>query len=415
MSTLNLYFCTVKSAAGGRHIMAWAYSWEHALYLIEAALTAAEPVQDSVVGPLMSLPADVMKPGVYVEATPEYPLDNRLMGKMRQQTPDRATRIDGMHAFTPPDRATRTDGMPAPTQDGHGPADGRRAITSRARGTQVLKQRWVRRSLLGAGVLVALGAIGVGALVASGGNARLDPSGQNPLTTLSGFTRNYVQDFNGSSMPRGWLAFPGVPGGESASTAQWVPGMCTFSGGEAHFMAQGIDSCGMAFYDTKQEYGAWFARLKGDSEPSNMFFSDIFLLWPANNQWPPEIDIYEDRGQGRSATSSSVINTVGSTCSSDDSACVKSYTQSNGQAGGVPNHGTAWHTYGVEWTPAGVKWLIDGRVIYTAPAGQAKPPARQPATPMNLGLQSQNLQGAGTPTRRETMTVDWVEQFSWNG
>jgi hypothetical protein len=34
---------------------------------------------------------------------------------------------------------------------------------------------------------------------------------------------------------------------------------------------------------------------------------------------------------------------------------------------------------------------------------------------MNMGLQSQNLNGGGTPTQRETMTVDWVEQYSWNG
>jgi len=67
---LNLYFGTVKSAAGGRHFMAWADSREHALDLVEAALTVTEPVQGSVVGPLMSLPADVVKPGVYVEATP---------------------------------------------------------------------------------------------------------------------------------------------------------------------------------------------------------------------------------------------------------------------------------------------------------------------------------------------------------
>jgi hypothetical protein len=69
-SNLKLYFGTVKSAAGGRHVMAWADSREHALDLVEAALTVTEPVQGSVVGPLMSLPADVMKPGVYVEATP---------------------------------------------------------------------------------------------------------------------------------------------------------------------------------------------------------------------------------------------------------------------------------------------------------------------------------------------------------
>jgi len=66
---LNLYYGTVKSEAGGRHFMAWADSREHALNLVEAALTATGPVQGSVVGPIARIPADVMKPGVFVEAT----------------------------------------------------------------------------------------------------------------------------------------------------------------------------------------------------------------------------------------------------------------------------------------------------------------------------------------------------------
>jgi hypothetical protein len=70
MSKLHLYFGTVKSAVGARHIMVWANTREHALDLVEAALTASEPVQGSVVGPLMSLPANVMQPGVYVNVTP---------------------------------------------------------------------------------------------------------------------------------------------------------------------------------------------------------------------------------------------------------------------------------------------------------------------------------------------------------
>jgi hypothetical protein len=70
MSKLNLYYGTVKSATGGRHFMAWANSREHALDLVEAALTVTGPVQGSVVGPVASLPADVMKPGVFVEVTP---------------------------------------------------------------------------------------------------------------------------------------------------------------------------------------------------------------------------------------------------------------------------------------------------------------------------------------------------------
>ena len=70
MSELKLFYGTVKFAAGGQHFMAWANSREHALDLVEAALTVPGPVEGSVVGPIAKLPADVMKPGVFVEVTP---------------------------------------------------------------------------------------------------------------------------------------------------------------------------------------------------------------------------------------------------------------------------------------------------------------------------------------------------------
>jgi hypothetical protein len=250
----------------------------------------------------------------------------------------------------------------------------------------------------------------------AGGQNGGDPSGQSPAAALSGFTLKYVQDFSGDSAPANWNIYDAVPGGESGQVAQWLPSMCTFSGGEAHFMASGIDSCGMKYLGAPQEYGAWFARLQADYQPSSEYFSDIFLLWPANYQWPPEIDIYEDRGD-RSRTYASLINTVGNICGSSPTwTCLGPYTQSNGPDGGVANSDTEWHTYGVEWTPSGVSWLIDGHVIFTAPANQVKSPAYQPALTMNMALQSQNLQDTtGTPAPRETMTVDWAEQFSWNG
>jgi len=243
-----------------------------------------------------------------------------------------------------------------------------------------------------------------------------DPSGQNPATTLSGFSLKYVQEFTGDSLPPNWTEYQGAPGGETSQEAQWEPNMCSFSGGEAHFMASGIDSCGMDYTGTPQEYGAFFARMKGNVEPSGQLFSDIFLLWPANNQWPPEIDIYEDEGD-RSRTVATLWNTTGNACGASTSTqCLYQYTQTNGGSDGVANNGTEWHTYGVEWTPSGVSWLIDGRVVFTAPASQVKSPAQQPALPMNMALQSQNLPGSpGASSKEETMTVDWVEQFSWNG
>ena len=250
----------------------------------------------------------------------------------------------------------------------------------------------------------------------TGGQSGSDPSGQNPATTLSGYTLKYTQEFTGDSLPSGWGEYQGVPGGETSSEADWEPSMCTFSGGEAHFMASGIDSCGMHDTAQPQEYGAWFARLQANAEPAGQLFTDIFLLWPDNNQWPPEIDVYEDEGN-RSSTVATLWNTVGNACgSSPSSSCLYQYTQTNGGNGGVANTDTAWHTYGVEWTPSGVSWLIDGKVIFSAPASAVKSPAQQPALTMDMALQSENLQGSpGASTTEDTMNVDWVEQFSWNG
>jgi hypothetical protein len=67
----------------------------------------------------------------------------------------------------------------------------------------------------------------------AGGQSGSDPSGQNPAATLSGYTLKYTQEFTGNSIPSGWGAYTGVPGGETSSEADWEPGMCTFSGGEA--------------------------------------------------------------------------------------------------------------------------------------------------------------------------------------
>jgi hypothetical protein len=242
-----------------------------------------------------------------------------------------------------------------------------------------------------------------------------DPSGENPFTTLSGYSLKSVQEFTGNSIPSGWDAYNGTPGGVSAQQSQFAPSMCTFSGGEAQLVASGIDTCGLQYYGSPQVYGAWFARLQAPNEPSGVSVGNVFLLFPANNQWPPEIDIYEDHGT-RTSTSASMYNTVGSVCGSSPTAqCLGPYAQSNGHSGGVANDDTQWHTYGVEWTPSGVTWLIDGRVVFTAPASQVVSPAQQPDTPMYMDLQSENTTGASAPTGTLSMSVDWAEEFSWNG
>jgi serine/threonine protein kinase len=255
----------------------------------------------------------------------------------------------------------------------------------------------------------------IGKLTSSSASAAGDPSGQRPPTSVPGFTLRYTQEFTGHSLPADWHAYTGVAGGQAADVAAYEPGMCSVSGGEAHFMASGIDSCGMEFTGVPQKYGAYFARIKGDSEPPDIFFSDVFLLWPVSNKGWPKINIYQDDGASRNRTYALMFNNVNGYCGADPTeGCLEQFAQTNSPEG-VANNGTEWHTYGLEWTPSGVKWLIDGMVIYVAPASAVRPPALQPATPMDMVLQSENLRGAGTPTKRETMTVAWVAQFSYNG
>ena len=81
-------------------------------------------------------------------------------------------------------------------------------------------------------------------------------------------------------------------------------------------------------------------------------------------------------------------------------ACLYQNTPTNGGNGGVANTDTQWH--GVEWTPSGVSWLIDGKVIFTAPASAAKSPAQQPALTMEMALQFQNLAGRPGASRPRT-------------
>lgn len=213
-----------------------------------------------------------------------------------------------------------------------------------------------------------------------------------PVGNLPGWTQVYTQDFNGSSLPSRWGWYNGTPGGDSPSVAHWTPSMCSVSGGQVHFMADGINSCGLESSVNPQTYGLWLVRMKGDSEPSGMRFSDIALLWPASNSWTAEIDFYEDTGGSRSQYNASMFACPNGTCPY--------------QVRNIANDGTQWHTYGVARTPSGVTYSVDGRTVATFSAS--------PDVPMQLKLQSQNLSGgSGAPTERETMTVDWVAEYSY--
>jgi beta-glucanase (GH16 family) len=222
------------------------------------------------------------------------------------------------------------------------------------------------------------------------------PPGANDFP---GYSENYVQDFTGSSIPDGWFAYSGVPGGDAG--AQWGLSHVTVGSGilslntwqdpayNNEWVAGGLCQCGAS-----QTYGAYFVRSRvTGAGPTN-----VELLWPTSG-WPPEIDFNETDG----STSLSSATTIWAINASNGN---RSQLQSN-----VNIDMTQWHTWGVIWTPTSLKYTVDGRVW-----GTVTNPAGIPSAAMTLDLQQQTWCSSNyaCPTAPVSMQVDWVAEYSSN-
>src|SRR5271165_63363 len=227
-----------------------------------------------------------------------------------------------------------------------------------------------------------------------------------PTGNLPGWQLTYSQDFSGTTLPPGWGAYSGEPGGDPYG--YWDSANVTVSNGELHLSTTPNDdpqssntasTGGVAFSGNPQEYGMYLVRMKGDYEPG-LQISDIALLWPADgNTWPPEMDFYEDEGGSRSGFTASLHPGP-----DGDDCCVVRNT--------LANAATQWHTYGIIWTPTSITYTIDGRPWGVVQSSQVSAPGEWPSTPMNLDLQSQNLGPSQPNGSIETMTVAWVAEYA---
>src|ERR1017187_9949901 len=102
-----------------------------------------------------------------------------------------------------------------------------------------------------------------------------DPSGVPvPTGNIPGWNLVYSQDFNGTALPTGWVAYSGQPGGDP--DGYWNSANVTVNKGELHFRATANDdpkksntysTGGVNFYGHPQTYGIYLVRLKSDYEP----------------------------------------------------------------------------------------------------------------------------------------------------
>jgi hypothetical protein len=212
-------------------------------------------------------------------------------------------------------------------------------------------------------------------------------------TALAGYAETYVTNFAGTSLPAGWDVFTGIPGGDpgghfGASHVVVANGMLSLNtyrdpAWNNAWVTGGLCQCGVS-----NKYAAYFVR----SRVTGPGPTEVELLWPTGNQWPPEIDFNETGGSITSTTSSvhfGATNTI------------------------IPRrvyiNMTLWHTWGVIWTPSEVIYTVDGRIW-----GEFKSAQDISSVPMTLDLEQRQEceENRQCPTSPESMQVNWVAEYT---
>jgi Glycosyl hydrolases family 16 len=214
-------------------------------------------------------------------------------------------------------------------------------------------------------------------------------------TAMLGYKLAYVDNFSSPGVPKGWYPFDGVPGGDPGG--RFGPRHVFVKNGELilssyrdesyndRWVTGGMCQCGVSSL-----YGAYFVRSRVTGGGPN----EVELLWPANNQWPPEIDFNE---------SSSVHGTT-STVHWGQADYIQQVQET-----GVKM--TSWHTWGVVWTPKEIVYVLDGRAW-----GVVTNPESIPRMTMNLDLEQRtectiHRQCPKSPVQME---VDWIAEYHEN-
>jgi hypothetical protein len=222
-----------------------------------------------------------------------------------------------------------------------------------------------------------------------------EPSGQGPpgSDALPGYTLTYETDFPGTKVPAGWNVYSGVPGGDPGghfgathvvvndNTLQLNTFRDPLWGNR--WVTGGLCQCGVS-----HTYGAYFVRSRATSGGA----SQVELLWPQNNVWPPELDFNENDGYAMKTSSSVHVG--------PQNVTYRRWVNINM---------TQWHTWGVIWTPTETTYTVDGRVWGTITAS-----ADIPKVPMTLDFEQiqQCEENRECPTTPETLYINWVAEYS---
>lgn len=226
-----------------------------------------------------------------------------------------------------------------------------------------------------------------------------EPSGMAPpgRNAFHKFKLTYVTDFAGSSLPKGWFAFTGTPGGDPG--AQWAASHVSVTKGMLllrayrdpaygdEWVTGGVCQCRVS-----RTYGAYFVR----SRVTGPGPTQVEMLWPTDNSWPPEVDFSESWGD---------LNQIQATNHYDK------HNPTSATIALLYVNLTKWHTFGLVWSPTQLTYIVDGKAW-----AKFKLRGTIPSVPMTLDLTQQTWCSAkwACPTKPENMQVDWVAEYGWH-
>lgn len=213
----------------------------------------------------------------------------------------------------------------------------------------------------------------------------------------------YTQNFSGSVVPSNWHSYRGQPGSDSGGW--WDPSHVTVGNGHLILHTYQDPSHAGPNRSTWVEGGIdlWPTAVLTNGEylvrsrvTSAVGVTQVMILWPDHQFWPPEIDFNESNGTNESTAhfwygTASNPQTISSSPGKVDL--------------------TKWHTWGVIVTPATISYLLDGRTWATV--------TNHEQVPMDLAIQQQVWSCGGsevcpsqaTPSHVE-LEVDWVAVYA---
>jgi beta-glucanase (GH16 family) len=218
--------------------------------------------------------------------------------------------------------------------------------------------------------------------------------------------RVFFEDFRHGLRASRWGRYSGQPGGDPGGW--WAPSHAVVHHGllnletyrDPRFGGRWVSGGVSSAPALKQTYGKYEVRLRMDPGKG---VAVVALLWPAQNQWPPEIDFAESGGE---------------TTDRGDVTATLHYGADNAQVQRTLRVDFShWHVLGVEWTPGRLVYTVDGRwwAVLRSPAVPAQ------AMEMDLQTQAGTCGDASAPCpdsttpARVSAQIAWVAAYAYRG